>query len=217
LTWNPLWGATSYNIKRSNVSGGPYAVISPAGSVTTTNYLDTAVTNGGTYYYAISASSLLTEAGETANGSAQGMVTLPAIAAAPQVGWNSPVYTGMTLQLTASAGAGASYNWTGPNGFSSTSQNPVLAAATVADSGLYTVVAFGGGVASAPATVNVLVNPPVPFTVHPSPDGLIFNWPYGLLESATNISGPWVNLTGANSPYTNPVTAPQGFFRVQLQ
>ena len=62
LTWNSVAGATGYNIKRSSVSGGPYSVI--AGGGTGTNYTDSAVTNGGTYYYVVSA---VTSSGEGAN------------------------------------------------------------------------------------------------------------------------------------------------------
>jgi hypothetical protein len=62
LTWNSVPGATGYNVKRSAVSGGPYTTI--AGGVTGTNYTDSAVTNGGTYYYVVSAQ---TPSGESDN------------------------------------------------------------------------------------------------------------------------------------------------------
>jgi fibronectin type 3 domain-containing protein len=52
LTWNALTNATSYNVKRSPASGGPYTTF--ATGVTTTNYTDT-VTVGMKYYYVVSA------------------------------------------------------------------------------------------------------------------------------------------------------------------
>jgi regulation of enolase protein 1 (concanavalin A-like superfamily) len=53
LTWSASTGATSYNIQRSPASGGPYATIGSApGAV---NYNDTAVANGTTYYYVVTA------------------------------------------------------------------------------------------------------------------------------------------------------------------
>ena len=61
LTWNASAGATSYNVKRSTASGGPYTTIS---SPTTTSYSDTSVTNGTPYYYVVSA---VNSAGESAN------------------------------------------------------------------------------------------------------------------------------------------------------
>jgi fibronectin type 3 domain-containing protein len=69
LSWNASAGATTYNVKRSTINGGPYntAVASP----TATNYIDTTVTNGTTYYYVVSA---LNTAGQSAN-SAQASAT----------------------------------------------------------------------------------------------------------------------------------------------
>ncbi len=63
LTWNVSSGATSYNVKRSTTTGGPYTQIA---SPTTTSYTDTTVTNGVAYYYVVSA---VNSAGESANSS----------------------------------------------------------------------------------------------------------------------------------------------------
>jgi len=60
LTWNSMPGAISYNIKRSTVSGGPY--ISIATGVTQTSYIDSTISAGNKYYYAITA---VTAAGES--------------------------------------------------------------------------------------------------------------------------------------------------------
>jgi len=52
LSWNSVAGATSYNLRRSAASSGPYTTI--ATGLTTTNYTDT-VPAGAVYYYAVSA------------------------------------------------------------------------------------------------------------------------------------------------------------------
>jgi len=52
LSWSASNGATSYHVKRATTSGGPYAQIAaPAAAA----YSDTALTNGTTYYYVVSA------------------------------------------------------------------------------------------------------------------------------------------------------------------
>lgn len=52
LTWSGSSSATSYNVKRSAGSGGPFQTI---GNVVGTRYTDASVTNGTTYSYVVSA------------------------------------------------------------------------------------------------------------------------------------------------------------------
>ena len=63
LSWTASVGATSYHVKRSTTSGGPYTQVA---APTTTNDADTGLTNSTTYYYVVSA---LNAAGESANSS----------------------------------------------------------------------------------------------------------------------------------------------------
>ncbi|WP_341227362.1 CUB domain-containing protein [uncultured Arcticibacterium sp.] len=71
---------------------------------------------------------------------------------------NSEVCTGETLNLSVSGGgSGAVYSWTGPNSFSSSSQNPSIANIGAAVSGNYVVTATNSG-CSATASTNVSVN-----------------------------------------------------------
>jgi hypothetical protein len=67
LTWSASASATSYNVKRSTTSGGPYAILS---SPTVTNFTDTGLTNGTTYYYVVSALNSAGESGNSAQASA---------------------------------------------------------------------------------------------------------------------------------------------------
>lgn len=50
-----------------------------------------------------------------------------------------------------------------------------------------------------------------------SGSNVVISWPTGTLQSSTNVSGPYINVGGAASPYTNSVNGGQKFFRVQLQ
>jgi fibronectin type 3 domain-containing protein len=64
LTWNVSTGATSYNVKRSTTTAGPFTTT--LASPTATNYVDTTVTNGTAYFYVVSA---VNSTGESANSS----------------------------------------------------------------------------------------------------------------------------------------------------
>ena len=70
---------------------------------------------------------------------------------------NSPVCIGSSLNLNTPTVSGATYNWTGPNGFASTSQNPSLSSATLADAGTYSLAVSNNGCSSYP-TIAVAVN-----------------------------------------------------------
>jgi Disintegrin./Fibronectin type III domain. len=56
LNWTASTGASSYDVRRATVSGGPYTSIVPAAGVTTgSTYPDSAVINDTTYYYVVTA------------------------------------------------------------------------------------------------------------------------------------------------------------------
>jgi len=71
LTWNAVSGATSYNVYRGTINGGPYSKIATVTAPTTT-YTDTP--GNGTWYYTVTA---VNSAGESIK-STQVSATLPA-------------------------------------------------------------------------------------------------------------------------------------------
>lgn len=86
-------------------------------------------------------------------------IELKDIPPAPTAAEVEPVCEGETVQLSAEGVAGASYEWEGPDDFTSTEQNPVIENATAGASGAYTVRVTLNGCESEPAEVDVLVNP----------------------------------------------------------
>ncbi len=72
---------------------------------------------------------------------------------------NGPFCIGQQLNLTAtSATTGVNYKWTGPSGFNSTMQNPIINSAAVANSGNYIVTAKLYGCISKDTTTVVVVS-----------------------------------------------------------
>ena len=67
LSWGGAPAATSYNIKRALVNGGPYTTFT---NVTATTYTDTNVVNNRTYYYVVSAANSFGEGTNSAQASA---------------------------------------------------------------------------------------------------------------------------------------------------
>ncbi len=85
-------------------------------------------------------------------------VEVLATPAAPSVFNDSPVCEGEDVFLQASTIANANYNWSGPNGFSSTNQDMMLNDVSTAEAGVYTVSVTVNGCSSPVATTTVTVN-----------------------------------------------------------
>ncbi len=112
-----------------------------------------------------------------------------------------------TLSLTGASTGATSYSWSGPNGFTSTQQNPTIANVTLADSGLYTLVATNVcGTAS--ATVNVDVDTTIQnVTVNAQPnDTICAGGNITLNGSGTQVNTwSWSGPAGYSSTLQNPV------------
>ncbi len=72
-------------------------------------------------------------------------------------GNNGPLCAGQTLNLTATGNTNDTYSWTGPNSFSSSSQNPSVSGVTAGYTGNYTVTRTVSGCTSPAATTTVTV------------------------------------------------------------
>jgi cellulose 1,4-beta-cellobiosidase len=107
LSWSASSGATSYNVKRATVSGGPYTTIA---NPTSTSYTNSGLANGTTYYYVVSA---VNSAGESGNSSeVNATPQLPPQPAAPTnvVASSGPPKGGVTLRWTQSTTPGVTQN-----------------------------------------------------------------------------------------------------------
>jgi len=75
LSWTASYGAAAYNVNRSTGSGGPYTVVTSG--LTGTSYIDTAVTNGVTCYYVVTATAGNAISVNSGQASATPMVVVP--------------------------------------------------------------------------------------------------------------------------------------------
>ncbi|OWY23901.1 T9SS C-terminal target domain-containing protein [Sphingobacteriales bacterium UPWRP_1] len=131
--------------------GSSYAWSYPGGlsaSGSTVTRSNATLAMGGTYTVTVT-----NTAGCTATAGTT--VTVNAAPAAAAVS-NSPVCVGSSINLTASGGV--SYAWSGPNGYTSTAQNPVRNGATASMAGNYMVTVTGAGGCTATAVTSVTVN-----------------------------------------------------------
>jgi uncharacterized repeat protein (TIGR03803 family) len=134
--------------------------------------------------------------------SGSGVIYRIELCSPPVASSNSPVCAGQTLQLSAFPSSGATYSWTGPNGFASTLQAPSILNATAADSGTYTVTVTAGTCAPAQASVDVAVNPGVPPAPVISPLGCVPPNTPGLTASVAATAGDTYNWTIAGGTIT---------------
>ena len=111
LNWPPSPGATSYVIQRGTSSGQETATV--ASGVTATNYTDTGLTNGDTYYYVVAA-----------NGPVGSSAGSPEASAAPTLGAPGSYWINT---VTASAqGWNANANWNPGTAFPNSPQSAAI-------------------------------------------------------------------------------------------
>ncbi len=148
--------------------------------------------------------------------SAAAALTVTAAPAAPTAGNDGPICAGQTLHLTASPTvANATYAWTGPNGFLSSQQNPMIVGATTAASGIYSVTVTPMGTAcaaSSAGTTTVSVTScsaqPIALSVDGAGNGVLEpGETVAIAPSWKNATGSSFTLTGAATAWTGPVGA----------
>ena len=135
-------------------------------------------------------------------------ITVNPIPSAPTGGNIPPVCEGGAINLTASAIAGATYTWIGPNSFTSALQNPSIPNATAAMNGIYSVTATVNNCTSPAVTTSIVVNPipatPTPVSNSPVCEGGTINLSTPVVAGAIY---SWSGPNGYTSSAQNPVIA----------
>lgn len=203
----------------ANPSGGlaPYSYAWSNDVLTQSN----TVRSAGTYICTI------TDANHTTT-QCSGVLTVHPLPTTPSASNNGPVCNGSPLHLTTAMVSGAIYSWTGPDGFTSSEQNPAVANATPAASGLYRVTVTVSGCTSAAGTTTATVNPTsvgglataTPATVASDSGttitltdqtGAIVKW-----QSSQNNS-TWSDLVSTDNPYATGNLTATTYFQAVVQ
>jgi hypothetical protein len=58
---------------------------------------------------------------------------------------------------------------------------------------------------------------PVSLTIQQAGANVVLTWGHGVLQSASQVQGPYNDVIGANSPYSTPAAGTQQFFRVRTR
>lgn len=156
---SPICSGETLNLTANTVASASYAWTGPNGFTSTDqnpSITNTTAAHAGTYTLTI-----------TAGCSSSPVNTVVTINSSPTAtaGGNTPICEGIALNLTSNTVAGASYAWTGPNGFVSTDQNPTIDPTTVTNAGTYSLIVSANGCSSTASTIQITINPSPTATV----------------------------------------------------
>jgi fibronectin type 3 domain-containing protein len=203
LSWAASSGATGYNVKRANKSGGPYTQLAAS---TTSTYIDSTVVNGTAYYYVVSS---LNTAGESMNSAEVSATPEGPPPSAPTNIAAAPGNAMVTLTWTASSGA-ASYNVKrstttgGPYTTLATSTSPAYTDSTVINgTTYYYVVSAVNSEGESANSAQVSAIPQIP-TVPVAPIQLVAT------AGNSQVSLTWAASTGATSYHLKRATTSGG-------
>jgi gliding motility-associated-like protein len=150
---------------QSNISSATFSwkrdavanISNPAVTNQTNNVIDESLINTGTI--PVKVTYIITPfAFDCAGTPFSYVVTVNPQPAMPKANGNSPVCVNSTIQLRTATVPNASYQWTGPNGYTSTEQNPDITNVTTANNGTYNLFVTVNDCTSPAGSVDVKVN-----------------------------------------------------------
>ena len=214
----PYCAGATIQLSTPSVSGATYAWTGPNGftsSLQNPTRTSATTADAGTYSVTVTVNGCTSAAGTT-------NVVVNATPATPTASNGGPYCDGQTIQLSTPVVSGATYSWTGPNGFTSSLQNPTRTSATTADAGTYSITVTVNGCPSAAGTTNVVVNatPATPTASNGGPycDGATIQLSTPFVSGATYAwTGPNGFTSSAQNPTrTNAATADSGTYVVTV-
>jgi len=178
-------GATSgdginYQWEVSTTGGGlGFADVTDGTGATSVAYTTGALTSG-TFYYRLRVTCV--PAGLTGYSNELTLTVNPTPTASAAS--NSPVCVGAMIELEGTTDVGTIFSWTGPGGYTSSSEDPDIPSAVLANAGTYVFTATLGTCNSAPANTAVVVNTnPTGVSATATPESLCFGQQINLIAN----------------------------------
>jgi PKD repeat protein len=169
----PICSGSELDLSTPTVAGATYSWTGPAFTSTQQNPSIPGATTAASGTYSVT----ITDSNGCTSAAGSTTATVNAIPATPTASNNGPICSGGTLTLNTPAVAGASYSWTGPNGFTSTDQNPSIPNATSAAAGTYSVtVTDANGCTSAAGSTTALVMAPQIMSITKQGSDIVIAW-----------------------------------------
>lgn len=198
----------------SYATGGVWTELSSSGALTGSTWDATSLTPGSySFKYAVAGACNTDEELLT--------IAFHLTPQSPVASAGNLICNGGDLMLFASTISGAAYNWSGPNGFSSTLQNPIINDVDSQNSGTYWVTVTIDGCPSAPSNVEVVVNPTPEFEVSHGCEGTVYKATVEPLNDSFVLSEVQILWEGPEdfSSTANPVVLtgnPSGTYTVSV-
>ena len=167
------------------------------------------LTNGTTGQFYIMMVSNYSKFGCTVTLSQTSGTGIMSLFPAPTIANNGPVCAGQSITLSSNTISYANYYWTGPNGFSSSFQNPVINNISSAQSGLYSCHLGAGSSAGPSSYTQLVVNPKPPVQVHANTSICVGNSIHIGSPTLSGINYSWSSTpSGFTSTTSNPLVSP---------
>ena len=149
-------------------------------------------------------------------------ITINPIPQAPIASVDAIICQNQTLNLYATSIANGSYSWSGPNGFTSTQQNPTIANVSTLNNGVYEVKSILNNCQSISSTVIVAVNNLPQFSLDGICNENIFSITATPIANSFNSNAVSYSWTGPNnfSSTSNPINItgkPRGNYSLTIQ
>ncbi|MDP1728546.1 MAG: T9SS type A sorting domain-containing protein [Bacteroidota bacterium] len=203
----PLCPGQSFQLSATGVSGATYSWTGPKNfSSSQQNPVINNIDSSYAGVYSVTASTTVCGTSSAANVN----LLVNNLPAAPTAGNNGPLCQGQTLNLTSSSITGATYYWSGPGGFTSSTQNPVITNINSSKAGLYSVYVSVSGCGVSATSTTLAISHAIPNTPTALSNAPLCVGDSLKLSAVANGTGPnvtysWMGPNNFNATLQNPV------------